>query len=137
MPTDIEAIRLAAAISCLRPDWPAASIKTLVMTKHATRPLQDVAVALAWVAADPGTRTPARINESGPWWPAPANGRPITAMDRRMCGQCGMLHYLDEGCPPRPKPAFRRADPDTVAAHVVAMRASIRDARAALAGGTG
>ena len=61
--------RLAAMGNSLRPDWPLASLKTL-LTKHelARRPRRDVAVALAWVACESATKTPARILEAGPWW---------------------------------------------------------------------
>jgi hypothetical protein len=66
--TEIE--RLAQAANAHRPDWPVKSLCTWLMADHAHRPLRDVAVALAWIATDPGTKTPKRMNEAGPWWTA-------------------------------------------------------------------
>lgn len=97
MPTTTEIARLAAAINLLRPDWPTASITTLVTTKHAARPLRDLAVALAWVAADPDSRTPARINDPGPWWVAPGEPSRAAPADNRACPTCGHFHRPDEG----------------------------------------
>lgn len=64
--TEIE--RLAAAAHELRPDWPTASLVTWLKADHAHRAYRDVAVALAYVATDSETRTPKRMNETGPWW---------------------------------------------------------------------
>lgn len=67
---DHEAQRIAAAISAARPDWPAASLLTLIRKNLANRPRRDVFVALAWVACEAETKTPARVLEPGPWWRA-------------------------------------------------------------------
>lgn len=68
-----EAQRIADAISHARPDWPAASIRTLLARPAlATRPRRDVFVALAWVASEAETRNPGRVLEDGPWWRAAA-----------------------------------------------------------------
>ncbi|MCG7285381.1 hypothetical protein MHY85_05245 [Cellulomonas sp. ACRRI] len=66
--TEIE--RLAAAAHELRPDWPVKSLCTWLLGTHANRAYRDVAVALAWVACDPQTNTPKRMDEAGPWWQA-------------------------------------------------------------------
>jgi len=63
-----ETDRIAAAMHQLRPDWPATSIRTLIRKHLADRPRRDVAVALAWIACEPATATPARVLEAGPWW---------------------------------------------------------------------
>jgi hypothetical protein len=66
-----EQTRLAAAIAILRPDWPQESLRTFIARDDqllAKRPYQDAAVALVFVALDPATKTPARVNEPGPWW---------------------------------------------------------------------
>lgn len=68
MTTSIEIARIAAAANLLRPDWPAASIRTHLAAKHAHRPYRDLALALVWVALDEDSRTPARLDEHGPWW---------------------------------------------------------------------
>jgi hypothetical protein len=53
------------------PTWPVASLRTL-LARHelANKSRRDVAVALAWVACEAETTTPARVIESGPWWRA-------------------------------------------------------------------
>jgi hypothetical protein len=64
-----EADRIAAAAHALRPDWPLASLRTLLARPEiATRARRDVAVALTWVACESATKTPARVLEAGPWW---------------------------------------------------------------------
>lgn len=70
MPSDTELERLAAMGNALRPEWPVKSLLTHLRNHHATRAYRDLAVALAWVATDPATLTPARLAESGPWWRA-------------------------------------------------------------------
>jgi hypothetical protein len=66
-----EIARIAAAIHELRPDWPVASLRSL-LARHelASKSRRDVAVALAWVACEAESKTPARVIESGPWWRA-------------------------------------------------------------------
>ena len=64
--------RIAAAVNVLRPDWPTPSLRTFIAKKLGMRPRRDVAVALAWVACDSATTTPARVLENGPWWKAVA-----------------------------------------------------------------
>ena len=68
---EVEISRIAAAISDLRPDWPAASIRSLLNRPELkNKPRRDVAVALTWVACERETKTPARVIEAGPWWTA-------------------------------------------------------------------
>ena len=76
MPTDNELDRLAAMGNALRADWPVRSLRTHLAKNHATRAYRDLAVALAWIAADPQTQTPARLIEAGPWWKATAVDAP-------------------------------------------------------------
>ena len=70
MPTDTELTRLAEAGNALRPDWPARSLRAYLAREHRGRSFADLAVALAMVATDPATSTPARLGEHGPWWAA-------------------------------------------------------------------
>lgn len=66
-----EAARIAAMGHALRPDWPLNSLRTLLTRPElARRTRRDVAVALAWIACESETTTPARVIESGPWWRA-------------------------------------------------------------------
>lgn len=95
--------RIAAAINALRPDWPTASIRTLIADKLNNRTRRDVAVALAWVACESATKTPARVLEAGPWWHASnaeSSGETVTHTGktvglrhgdpRQICGICDM-----------------------------------------------
>lgn len=88
-----ETDRIAAAMHQLRPDWPTASLRTLIAKKLGDRPRRDVTVALAWVACESGTSTPARVLEAGPWWKAA--GVEGSAHQRepwdpaKFCGICG------------------------------------------------
>lgn len=68
MPSETEIERLAAMANQLRPEWPVRSLVTHLTNHHAGRAYRDLAVALAYVATDSATVTPARLKESGPWW---------------------------------------------------------------------
>ncbi len=70
MPSENEIQRLAAATNQIRPEWPVKSLVTFISRDHAARPYRDLAVALAWIATDARTKTPARLSEAGPWWTA-------------------------------------------------------------------
>jgi hypothetical protein len=70
MPTENQIERLAAMANAIRPEWPIRSLLTILTRDHATRPYRDLAVALAWIATDAKTKTPARLAEAGPWWTA-------------------------------------------------------------------
>ena len=84
-----QAHRLAAAVNALRPDWPAASLSTFIRKNLAERAYRDAAVALAWVATDPETQTPARVLENGPWW-------------RATMAEQGTLSAITHRCPEHP-----------------------------------
>lgn len=86
-----EAQRLAASINALRPDWPVKSLMTLIETELHLRSYRDAAVALAYVATDPGTRTPKRVAEAGPWWAAtPGQSQPQRRLrPDEICRECG------------------------------------------------
>jgi hypothetical protein len=62
-----EAEQIASAITHIRPDWLRTSLITM-LARHHHRPARDVALALIWVAYDPDTRGPGRIDADGPWW---------------------------------------------------------------------
>lgn len=90
MPTHNELERLAAAANAMRPEWPTSSILTILTRDHANRPHRDLAVALAWIAADTKTKTPARLAESGPWWTATTGGEPTRLPPRHIpCDEPG------------------------------------------------
>jgi hypothetical protein len=99
---EVEISRIAAAISDLRPDWPAASIRSLLNRPELKNRLRrDVAVALTWVACEADTKTPARVIEAGPWWRAAAVEGDVTTTHtgktvgrgenpHKVCGICDM-----------------------------------------------
>lgn len=105
---DHEIQRIAAAMHAARPDWPALSVATLIRKKLADRPRRDVFVALAWVASETNSATPARVLESGPWWRAAAADVTTTSAHhhvakvygttdgdpREICAECA-LHRAD------------------------------------------
>ena len=68
MATDNELSRLADMAATLRPEWPARSVRTILARDHRDRAYADLAVALAALATDPATKTPARLAEHGHWW---------------------------------------------------------------------
>lgn len=93
--------RLASTFHVLRPDWPHGSLRTFIAKNLGNRPRRDVAVALAWIACESNTATPARVLGAGPWWRAAAvegdvttthTGRTVgrSADAREVCGICDM-----------------------------------------------
>jgi len=121
-----EISRIAAAISDLRPDWPAASLRTLMKNPELkSRPRRDVAVALAWIACEADSKTPKRVLEAGPWWRAAAVENPSTAKGppkaeeacpihggfRDRCSGCAADRLVDDTTT-RPAPT-RTGPPDT------------------------
>jgi hypothetical protein len=90
--------RLAAAAHALRPDWPIRSLATFIERDHAARPYRDVAVALAWVAVDPKTVTPKRMNELGPWWTALASTENTSPTHFERCPETGHRSFPAHNC---------------------------------------
>ena len=90
MLTRQEGERLAQAVHALRPEWPVGSLLTFIGKRHA-RPLLDLTIELVWVAQLPETKSPARIDQDGPWKKATAAGssvvkaRTITDDDCAVC----------------------------------------------------
>jgi hypothetical protein len=89
---DHEIERIAHAFHALRPDWPAASLRTMLTKRAQHMPRRDVCVQLAWIACDPNSSTPARMFETGPWKRAAAiegeqTLRNVKAGQR--CNDCG------------------------------------------------
>jgi hypothetical protein len=83
--------RLAAMGHALRPDWPVSSLMTfLAKPEIRDRAYRDIAVALAWVACDSQTQTPARLLEAGPWW-------------RATQAQAGTVSTITIHCPHHPE----------------------------------
>lgn len=62
----IQIERIAAAIHALRPDWPVQSLAKFISDRR-NQPMTDLLVQLVMVAVDPETKTPARIDQDGPW----------------------------------------------------------------------
>lgn len=91
-----EAQRIAAAANAMRPDWPTASVLTMIKRSLMERPRRDVAVALAWIACESNTASPARVLEQGPWWKAAGTEGSATQRepyDRGgTCSTCSLPH---------------------------------------------
>lgn len=137
---DNEAERIAGALNIARPDWPKASILTMIRKNLMSRPRRDVFVALAWVASEPNSHTPARVLESGPWWRAAAVENPSPQGKRGpICLHCGFersdceTRWNGEHAFEGPDDWMRRRLPDEVAAkRVERMREDIHEAKAAV-----
>lgn len=109
MLTNTQIERLSGMANQLRPEWPVNSLVTYIK-KHRSRAYRDIAVALAWVATDDASHTPARLDENGPWWKAAAIAEggarrgdhtmtcpdPDHGGERMPCGQCAS----NTGAPP-------------------------------------
>ena len=97
MPNASAIDRIAAAIHALRPNWPQRSIQTLIEgdASLAAKGFQDLTLALAYVATDPKTLTPARVRETGPWWRIglPADGDRTQLDPRRPRCQVDTHHH--------------------------------------------
>lgn len=125
-----EIARIAAAVNQLRPDWPTASLRTLITDKLGSRPRRDVAVALTWVACESATTTPARVLEAGPWWRAvgveDGGVPPRPPKPHEACRDCGK-HF--DACLCEGGPTIRAVAPlpDAVAkvAHLRAIKADV------------
>jgi len=96
-----EIARIAAAVNLLRPEWPTESLQTFITNKLGHRPYRDAAVALAWIATEPESKTPARVLEAGPWWKVGAEERePLRSKRCHVCGDFvpGGYHRQDDPC---------------------------------------
>ena len=113
--TEIE--RLAAMGNALRPDWPTASLVTHIGANYPNRAYRDVACALAYVATDAITATPARLAQQGPWWRTteesrqPPVGRPVPCPDHddQPAGRCHHCRTRDRATPEQIAAARQRA----------------------------
>ena len=121
MATNNEIQRLACMANSLRPDWPARSVASILQRDHASRAYQDLAVALAYVATDPATKTPARLAEPGPWWTATAATSTVPDVGPGRAPRCdkeGHWHERAIGCRLcaserlAPRPDIFRDDPE-------------------------
>lgn len=112
MTSHLERQRLSSMANALRPDWPLKSLYTLLTDDEVLvkRSYQDVACALAWVATDPETKTPARLSQPGPWW-GPTNAsvtRPLASDKAHHCEKCGIVHTALSPCSPPDQRAHGR-----------------------------
>jgi hypothetical protein len=92
-----QAERLAGMANMLRPDWPVPSLVAHLLAHHANRPVRDLAVALAWIAADPATENPGRLAQDGPWWRAATIELPPSARNARRGDPVGVVLARSNG----------------------------------------
>ena len=100
MASNDELQRIAALANVLRPDWPMVSVLSMLQAKHTRRAYTELAVAMTIVACDPVSRTPARLNEMGPWWIA-INGHSTPSVGpgaEPRCQRPGHEHELARAC---------------------------------------
>lgn len=143
MASDNELTRLADMAAALRPEWPARSVRAHLRAHHADRAYADLAVALAALATDPDTKTPARLAEHGHWWLATRflAGRsevPEVGPGRHQepCARPGHEHEPQRTCrlcraedlagtePTTPAPAIPTPGVRELAAHLATIAAS-------------
>ena len=103
--TEIE--QVAQAVNAYRPDWPVASLCSF-LRRHENRPLRDVALELTYVALDPSSKTPARIESDGPWkqitrplGAAPVSYRTIQPDDCAICSLPQQAVHVEHTYEPR------------------------------------
>lgn len=63
----IEIQRMARSVNLIRPDWPVGSLETFIRRRADHMTPIDLHLQLVYVAHDPATTTPARIDQLGPW----------------------------------------------------------------------
>lgn len=95
----IEIQRLARSVNLIRPDWPVPSLETFIHRHEHMTPM-DLHLQLIYVAHDPKTTTPARIDQMGPWkyllaGPRENTGVPYRYTNPRDCATCG---YPEADC---------------------------------------
>lgn len=128
-----EAQRIAASVHELRPDWPVSSLLSLIRKSLLQRPRRDVMVAFAWVACEPGTSTPGRVLEAGPWWRAAGVEGATTfgpPRSNEACLTCGkylnLCACVAEGEEPTTRPVGKNPRNNE---HAEAAREALRAAR--------
>lgn len=107
------ATRIATAINAIRPDWRIDSMVTMIGQRHQHRLPADLGAALMWVALDPASTKPGRVNESGPWWPARTQA---DAVQQPPTFRLGEFRATDP------------ASPESAAVHLAALRETVRNA---------
>lgn len=132
MSTINELERIAAMAHALRPDWPLASLLTHLKANHGTRTYRDLAIAMAWIATDPDTKTPARILEAGPWWEAttPKTTAAGGTRNNGICDRCRYPHPSGQPCDVK-RDEIDRDNPDRLAARAAARAAATAAAHGA------
>lgn len=96
MLTRHEAERLAASIHAIRPEWPVGSLLTFIK-RHETKPLLDLSLGLMWVALLPDTKTPARVDEQGPWKYVVTNSAIAPSVRYAEPDDCGICSGAKDG----------------------------------------
>jgi len=133
-PDDLTRLASAAHELRLRPDWPTANVLANLTTHHAARAYRDVAVALAWIATDPATMSPNRMNGPGPWWTAPqATTTDDHAPRVQRCPLPGHGSYRADNCGACRSERIAAPDDDTRGGHAPNLHPQPRGPGAAAA----
>ena len=84
--------RIAVSVHQIRQQWPVESLKTFIRNRADRMTALDLHLQLIYVAHDPATTTPARIDQHGPWKYLLTGPREQTVTYReaspRDCGVC-------------------------------------------------
>ena len=86
--------RIAVSVHQIRQQWPVESLKTFIRNRADRMTPLDLHLQLIYVAHDPATTTPARIDQHGPWkylltGPREQQGPDYRYSDPRDCTTCG------------------------------------------------
>lgn len=115
-----ETHRIAAATNALRPDWPMKNLITFIDNNLNARTYRETAVALAWVASDPISRTPGRVLENGPWWRNNNGDQATVSVIPTKCGE--HPEYLARNCPA----CETQTDSVNYKTHVASIKAALK-----------
>lgn len=129
--------RIAAAANALRPDWPIKSVLTILEKPFlSNRTRRDVAVAIAWVACESDSKTPARILEAGPWWQASQESGQRAPRNPQPHEECpkheGQFRWSCGGCAADRKAKRDEADEQVRQQQALSRTASLERIRATL-----
>lgn len=126
----IEIQRLARSVNLIRPDWPVPSLETFIRRHEPLMTPLDLHLQLVYVAHDPKTTTPARIDQMGPWkyllvGPRENEGIQYRYSNPRDCTTCGRAEKDCRKDGHDYVPIFTRHDERATPDQIAAVRAVI------------
>lgn len=126
----IEVQRMARSVNLIRPDWPVGSLETFIRRHENSMTPLDLHLQLVYVAHDPKTTTPARIDQHGPWkyllvGPRDNEGPQYRYTNPRDCSTCGRPQVTCRQDGHDYSPIYVRHDDRASQDQIAAVRAAI------------